>query len=28
VLVAHGEYVEGGRDELAAAFARAPWDES
>ena len=28
VLVAHGAYVEGGRDELAAAFARAPWDES
>jgi hypothetical protein len=28
VLVAHGAYVEGGRDELAAAFARPPWDVS
>jgi hypothetical protein len=26
VLVAHGDYVEGGRDELAAAFERPPWD--
>lgn len=28
VLVSHGSYVEGGRDELAAAFDRAPWDAS
>ena len=28
VLVSHGDYVEGGRDALAATFDRPPWDVS
>jgi hypothetical protein len=28
VLVSHGAYVEGGREELAAALERPPWDVS